>query len=665
MLPSSLLAGLLALAMAAPQSKPPPKAPEEPAAQFAAALLQVQQTAERGAFQRAWDQLHELLYQHRETDYALRRQIEIVDLARRCAFGIECPPPKLADVVSGELVRWDAKSGDFEIRYAPGTTKDFQRQAVGSGSAQLHPARFVDTFTIEIDFGAGFSGERKAPRVMVGLDTDESFIVNFGDSAPPGGTGSYKPPQLMRIKDGVEGDTVDQQKKPAPSYAAKGTLKVTVGAGGVTAYRDGKRVLQGKRSTRESGHVALLDVSDWNRVTLKGRIQASWPQGVIDAATRVAREAFEARWKPEEHLPAWLFTAAAAAAAAPAGDEASDEAGVPVDPAFAARLVALTKELKGATTARRIELWQKFVAELPDLPFAWTQLAYEQLRSGKPEAAQATCDAALAKGHTAEELDDLPQLLAKTRTGPSFTRAFVQESANYIVKSDIDQATCVAASKVLEESYRSYRQRLAPVSGLEQEKFRVFLFAGEAGYHDYAKQTLGEAPENTAGVYSRLLKQLLIWNLPDREAMFRTVRHEGFHQYLDRLVAQPPTWFNEGMAEYYELADLFGGAWTEGQTNKDHVRLLRDEPGGWLALDKLFALDARHFYGGKVAHHYAQSWLVVHWLRSEPKEARDLFDRFWRALLDGLPPDEAMRSVFGASDRAALERALIDHLAKL
>ena len=37
--------------------------------------------------------------------------------------------------------------------------------------------------------------------------------------------------------------------------------------------------------------------------------------------------------------------------------------------------------------------------------------------------------------------------------------------------------------------------------------------------------------------------------------MLQTVRHEGFHQYLDRLVSNPPVWFNEGLAEYFEMRD--------------------------------------------------------------------------------------------------------------
>ena len=30
------------------------------------------------------------------------------------------------------------------------------------------------------------------------------------------------------------------------------------------------------------------------------------------------------------------------------------------------------------------------------------------------------------------------------------------------------------------------------------------------------------------------------------------MRHEGYHQYLDRVMPDPPVWFNEGLAVYHE-----------------------------------------------------------------------------------------------------------------
>lgn len=652
MLPASLSAvGLAAAAALLVAQQAAPAAPS--AEELAAALARVQEACEQGKADRADKLLRELLERHAYEDHARRRCHEIVELARRSAFLRAAPTPKLADLVSGDVVRWDARTNDLELRYRFDRRDDFERE----GEAIVHPAVFVDTLTVEIELGPRVMIGGEGALVMVGLGTAEQFAVFFGEHVGDHAHDvSYRPAYISRWREGGDAEVIEQENKPAPSYRRKGSLKVVVGSGGVTAYRDGKRILQAKRSTRESGQVGIQDIGLWERVTLKGRIQPTWPQALIDAATREAHAEFAAGWEPEEELPEWLFEATSAAAPGPSA--ASDEE-------FEARLAALAEQAGTWDRTTRIAVYERLVGELPGDADAWIGLVMSQLLAGDVAAAQASCDRALASGIDGEALDELPRMLAKARTGPGFARAFVHESANYVVKSDIDRETCAAAARMLEESYRSYRQRLAPVPGVERRKFQVFLFGGEAGYLDYAADVLGDEPDNTAGVYSPLLKQLLIWNLPDRAEMFATVRHEGFHQYLDRLVAEPPIWFNEGMAEYYELADLVGGEWKEGQVHAGHVALLRARPGDWLPLARFFALGYEEFYGERAPLHYAQAWLVVHHLRHGPKESRARFDALWAALLAGKPADEAMQAALPAVDVLRFELAVQEHLGKL
>ncbi len=656
MLPTFALAVTLGSSLPPAQSAAKPEAAQE----FRTTLAQAQELVQRGGFERADQLLKSLLERHADTVYARQRQLEIVELAHRCAFQRSNSMPKLAELVTGELVRWDAKGGDLEIRYANDHMGDFEKAPFGKGGAMLlHPAVFVDTFTLEIEFGPKVVTGPKGPRVLVGMGTDEEFLVCFGEADP--GQNSYEttytPPQLLRVKDD-DTDVVDSHEKPAPAYNKKGSLKVVVGSGGVTAYRDGKRILQGKRSTRESGQIAIIDISGFERVTLKGKIQASWPQGLLDAATQAALTKFDTTWKPQSELPAWLFAPVAAAHATKPGSIAGSEE-------FESRCAELEESAEDGSLAEYEEGWRKLAAEFPNQPEAWRNLAIYELLLGRLDAAQSTCDAAIAAGIPSAALDELPSMVVKARAGPEWKRVFSHESTNYVVKSDIDQETCVAASKVLEESYRSYRQRLSPVAGIEKRKFTVFLFSGKAGYLDYAKNTLRDTPASTAGLYSSLLKQLLIWNVPDRADMFLTIRHEGFHQYLDRLTDDPPIWFNEGMAEYYELADLYGGEWKEGQRNADHVARIRDSIETWVPLETLLDMDPETFQGKDVHWHYAESWAVVHYLRQGPKSAKELFQQFWNALIAGKSSEDATEEVFGAVDLDVLDQAIRDYVLKL
>ncbi len=683
MTPTSLLVLWCSFSTAIAALAPVPQSPSataEPTAEaFTSGLARVQTSLESGQFKRANDALFDLLFKYRESEWAVRRKLEIVDLARRCAFGMEQQPPKLAALVSGELVRWDAKSGDVEIRYTTDRLRDFNAGSDEDGADWIHPATYVDTLSIEVEFDAAERIAGDGPQFFVGIGPPEEYRIRFGESDEmTHGEDSYLPAHLVRWLDGKKGEFLDERSEMSPSYEKKGSLKVTVGTGAVTAYRDGKRILQGRRTTRESGQIGFQNVDVSRRLILKGKFQPSWPQGLIDSAQQSAREKFEAAWQPKRHLPEWLLTEGGPAdtgpsttSTAPAKSDAASgaprkrtQAEEAAFEKFDARFGELVRGSPGRRSDR-LRVARQVVTEFPSVPEGWIALVCEQLEAGDLEASQASCDQALAQGIAAELLEDLPKSLAKARIGPSFTRTFAHESANYVVKSDIDQATCVEATKVLEESYRSYKQRLAPVKDVEQRMFRVFLFAGEAGYQACALDTLGEEPESTAGVYSPLLKQPLIWNLPDRAAMFRTVRHEGFHQYLDRLVEDAPSWFNEGMAEYYELADLHGGEWKEGQPNGDHVELLREAGGRWLPLAKLFALDPDEFYGEGSSLHYAQCWLVVHCLRQGPKEAKERFQTAWNLLLSSGGTGDSIAAAFPVAELVALAAMVRKHLAGL
>jgi hypothetical protein len=64
--------------------------------------------------------------------------------------------------------------------------------------------------------------------------------------------------------------------------------------------------------------------------------------------------------------------------------------------------------------------------------------------------------------------------------------------------------------------------------------------------------------------------------------------HELTHLIVAQTMTRPPTWFNEGIAEFYStFAFATGGAAIElGQVVPEHLVLLRRER--WLPLDELF-----------------------------------------------------------------------------
>ena len=276
--------------------------------------------------------------------------------------------------------------------------------------------------------------------------------------------------------------------------------------------------------------------------------------------------------------------------------------------------------------------------------------------------ARAIATKAASRNVRSKRLDATLELLVKAERGPPWSKKYEATSTHYHVVSDIDKKTCREATVVLEQAYRAYSVQLDWVRSTgKKRRFKVYIFSGEDGYLDYSKGVLGSIPVHSAGLYSSVLKQLLIWNLPDREAMFRTVRHEGFHQFLDSILAEEaPRWLDEGMAEYYETADSKSGSFKGGQTRTDHLKELAR--GDRIIPLKKFLYEPPGDFYKDASRHYAQGWGMVHFLLHGGAERRQVWKRLFEPLLDGKTAEQALESAFGPIDVAAFEKEFVAYL---
>jgi hypothetical protein len=294
------------------------------------------------------------------------------------------------------------------------------------------------------------------------------------------------------------------------------------------------------------------------------------------------------------------------------------------------------------------------------------ELASQTLVDAGPGPARAVVHSAMAAGVPAGLLAPIDAVLVRAARGPAWAESFEFKSRNYLVRSDHSQKLCADAAQALEQSLSLYNRVLGRPegAGTGQTLYGVYLFSGLSGYLGYAEALFGSTPYNTAGLYSPVLKQLLIWNLPDREAMLRTVRHEGFHQYLDRMLPETPVWLNEGTAEYFETAVLAGGRVEHGTPVRSHIMLLTAKQTEWVPLDELIHMGRAEFYK-QSSRNYAQSWALVHYLLQGGRDERKLYQDYFEALLAGSSAREAGEAAFGAVDTRALLGKLKEHVKPL
>ncbi|MDH3592863.1 MAG: DUF1570 domain-containing protein, partial [Planctomycetota bacterium] len=264
---------------------------------------------------------------------------------------------------------------------------------------------------------------------------------------------------------------------------------------------------------------------------------------------------------------------------------------------------------------------------------------------GRRDEARELLATALANGLRSRALDAANRTLIRALNGPPWAKRHTYTSRHYLVVSNIDRTTAEKAARLLERAYAKYQSTLDRVDDKNRRRFRVFLFRGQRGFLEFSERTWGRThSRHTAGFYNLGLKDLFIWNLPQREKMFGTILHEGFHQYLDRIMEGVPLWFNEGLAEYYSVAEKSGA---------DKVALLRRV--GTSPLSAWLRLDNAAFMAG-AQKNYLQAWALLAFLRTTTPEREALFRKFWRAFRKHPTRRAGLAAALEGVDVAALDR---------
>jgi len=145
---------------------------------------------------------------------------------------------------------------------------------------------------------------------------------------------------------------------------------------------------------------------------------------------------------------------------------------------------------------------------------------------------------------------------------------------------------------------------------------------------------------------------------------FSVIYHEYVHLLVNSTVGSVPTWFNEGLAEYYStffIAD--DQKVTLGKPIGSHVFLLREKK--ILPLRTLFAVDHDSPYYNereKQSIFYAESWALMHYLilGNEGRRLPQL-GTFLKSLTENVPVEAAFQKAF-QSTFEQMEKELKEYL---
>jgi hypothetical protein len=197
------------------------------------------------------------------------------------------------------------------------------------------------------------------------------------------------------------------------------------------------------------------------------------------------------------------------------------------------------------------------------------------------------------------------------------------------------------------EAIRQIYARLWPMSG-QTKPFLVKAFNSQLGYHKAG------GPWGSAGYFSPSQKELVTYKTdPDTtlindagepmtfelgeagDTSFHIMYHEAFHQYArihtgeNRYGVEIPSWFNEGMGDYFFGGHLKGRSilieanWWRVDTIKRHVRRNTHVP-----FKKILKFTQMDYYAD-ASKCYAQGWAMCYYLlEAGPKRIPQLAGKF-------------------------------------
>jgi tetratricopeptide (TPR) repeat protein len=192
------------------------------------------------------------------------------------------------------------------------------------------------------------------------------------------------------------------------------------------------------------------------------------------------------------------------------------------------------------------------------------------------------------------------------------------QSKNFLIVGNASERQMREVATRLEQFREAFAHLFPAARFASPVPTTVIVFKSDSSYAPFKPLYQGR-PAEVAGYFQPGRDVNYITLNAERLAddSYNTIFHEYVHLMIDSNMRGVPTWFNEGVAEYYgafEVTDE-GRKATLGHTIEHHAQLLRSRP--LLPLRTLLAVDhsSPHYNErDQKSMFYAESWALFHYL---------------------------------------------------
>ncbi len=613
------------------------------------------------------------------------RRIE--DDLKVCLFRKAQPPLKGQDLFGSAARRLNPATQDVELQYSSFDAAPWQTTSSGGHVLNL---RFAGPITLEADVDY-LSRDNTTITVFLCWDVEKrgGYVVSPGYWAQTATSTLSAPSKAVRIDRTRDVDLKNQANVLHADF--NGPLTVSRTGADIVAKVGAATVVRASDPNYTSGLVGF-HAGRMRCLTIKGRIDRhAWRKMVAERYAKQFADWAQKSYDREKEIPSWAREAAVAAPDVTFTELPSDadrrtrsELAAAVEAAVQGDMESAVESAAAAEVAPpRTALYLRGAAGLALGSFKDAQDSLAKLVEAEPEfvpgrllrgmalyglrrfdeasldlawalerrpRAAAACvvaaeiamfehdfvraDTLLAKadeaGAAGIDLDQIRDYVHRAEAGPNLAQRFEQATDHFVVASDHSAKLCYEVGKLLESMQPQYAAAL-PGAPARFPKARVYVFSGRQGYRDYT-QDLDCLVESSAGVYMPQLRELAVWIPDDMTDFADTVRHEGFHQYLNRLVDHAPIWYNEGYAE------CMGGGGPEGLRDARRDGELVKQ---FVPVRTLVAMRQPAFMAvADVA--YTESRYLVDYLRgTKHPKLKGVLSDYYAALREGLSQDQA------------------------